>query len=176
MALNFPTSPTLNQLHTVGSKTWKWNGYAWDIQLTASADSASLIAAWATANAAYEAANNAGGQPHEDSLVVTFNNDTGDVHKVVALNANGETIVATTKNIDFIDRIVGVLDADDHTVSFGVIQYNSWSWTPEQSLFLGDNGDIVTTSTIDGAVFSLKIGYAINATKIFVKIGTPVIL
>jgi hypothetical protein len=128
------------------------------------------------AQAAYDAANNAGGQPHEDALVVTFNNDTGNVHKIVALNANGETIVATTKNIDFIDRIVGILDSDNHTVSFGVIQYNSWSWTPEQSLFLGDNGDIVTTSTIDGAVFSLKVGYAINATKIFVKIGTPVIL
>ena len=53
---------------------------------------------------------------------------------------------------------------------------NSWSWTPEQSLFLGNNGQIVTTSTIDGAAFSLKIGYAVTPTQVFVKIGTPIIL
>lgn len=117
-----------------------------------------------------------GGQIHEDALVVTFANDTANVHKIVALNANAETILATTKNLEYIDRIVGILDADDHTVSFGVIEYNGWNWTPEQALFLGDNGEIVTTSTIDGALFSLKVGYAVNATKIFVKIGTPVIL
>jgi hypothetical protein len=43
-------------------------------------------------------------------------------------------------------------------------------------LGLGDNGNIVTTSTIDGATFSLKIGYAISSTKAFIKIGTPVVL
>jgi hypothetical protein len=32
MALSFPSSPTLNQTYTVGSKTW--NGYAWDLQAT----------------------------------------------------------------------------------------------------------------------------------------------
>ncbi len=34
MALSFPSSPTLNQTYTVGSKTWNWNGYAWDLQAT----------------------------------------------------------------------------------------------------------------------------------------------
>lgn len=28
----FPSSPTLYQTFTVGSKTWVWNGYAWDLQ------------------------------------------------------------------------------------------------------------------------------------------------
>ena len=30
-ALGFPSSPTLNQEYTVGSKTFKWNGTAWGI-------------------------------------------------------------------------------------------------------------------------------------------------
>jgi hypothetical protein len=30
--MNFPTSPTLNQTYSLGSKTWKWNGVAWDLQ------------------------------------------------------------------------------------------------------------------------------------------------
>jgi hypothetical protein len=29
--LNFPSSPANNQTYTVGSKTWTWNGYAWEI-------------------------------------------------------------------------------------------------------------------------------------------------
>lgn len=32
----FPSSPTLNQAFTYGIKTWKWNGYAWDLQLFSS--------------------------------------------------------------------------------------------------------------------------------------------
>jgi len=184
------TGSTIN----VGSATLTANGSSFDLpagttiggttisgidstaRTLANAAYAQANTATTLAQAAYDQANTGGGQPHEDALVVTFDNDTGDVHKIVALNANAETIAATTKNLDFIDRIVGVLDSDDHTVSFGVIEYNGWNWTPEQSLFLGDNGSIVTTSTIDGALFSLKIGYAINSTKIFIKIGTPVIL
>ena len=29
MAINFPTSPSVNDTHTVGNKTWKWDGVAW---------------------------------------------------------------------------------------------------------------------------------------------------
>lgn len=29
MALNFPASPTLNQIYTVGEQSWKWDGVAW---------------------------------------------------------------------------------------------------------------------------------------------------
>jgi len=32
MSLNFPTSPSLNQIYTFGSKSWTWNGYGWVLQ------------------------------------------------------------------------------------------------------------------------------------------------
>ena len=28
-ALNFPSSPSLNQLYTANNATWQWNGTAW---------------------------------------------------------------------------------------------------------------------------------------------------
>jgi len=31
--MNFPSSPTLNQTYTLGTKTWVWNGSAWDLQI-----------------------------------------------------------------------------------------------------------------------------------------------
>lgn len=31
MPLDFPSSPSLNQTYTLGPKTWKWNGYGWEL-------------------------------------------------------------------------------------------------------------------------------------------------
>lgn len=31
MAINFPDSPTSGDTHTVGDKTWTWNGTSWDV-------------------------------------------------------------------------------------------------------------------------------------------------
>jgi hypothetical protein len=31
MAINFPNSPTSGDTHTVGDKTWTWNGTSWDV-------------------------------------------------------------------------------------------------------------------------------------------------
>jgi hypothetical protein len=184
MALNFPSSPALNQTHTVGTKTWKWNGYAWDVQLQAAADSASVIAAFATANTALSIANSAfaqantggGGGAATDSLNIVFSNHNATAYKVVAINADSETILASTLDLTQANKVVGVLDANNETVTLGTLTNPSWTWTPDQTLYLGSNGEIVTSSTIDSAQFSLKIGYALSATKVFVKIGTPVVL
>ena len=182
MALNFPLSPTLNQTYTVGTKTWKWNGSAWDVQLQTAADSASLVAAWATANSAFAQANaayaqaNTGGGGASEALNLSFTNNSAVPYKMVALNANGETILASALQLTQVDKILGILDNSGQTVTFGSVTNPSWTWTPDQALYLGGNGEIVTTSTVDGASFSLKIGYAITSTKAFIKIGTPVVL
>ena len=127
------------------------------------------------AQAAYNQANT-GGAGATESLNVVFDNGNATQYKIVALNANAETVLATSLEIEQIDRVLGVLDNVGETVTFGAITNPSWTWTPEQSLYLGSNGSIATTSTIDGATFSLKIGYAISSTKAFIKIGTPVVL
>ena len=155
MALNFPTSPSLNQTHTVGTKTWKWNGYAWDIQVST---------------------GSTGGGGVAESLNVQFSNSTGATYKVVALDSTANTVLASASDITQVDKILGILDSSGETVTFGSITNPSWTWTAEQSLYLGSNGDVVTTSTINGAAFSLKLGYAISATKAFIKIGTPIVL
>jgi hypothetical protein len=143
---------------------------------TANSAFAKANTATTLAQAAYDEANTASGGGATESLNVNFNNSTATQYKIVALNANAETVLATSLEIGQIDRVLGVLDNAGETVTFGAITNPSWTWTPEQSLYLGSNGAIVTTSTIDGAAFSLKIGYAISGIKAFIKIGTPVIL
>jgi len=34
MSLSFPSNPVLNQIYTYSTKTWVWNGSAWDLQST----------------------------------------------------------------------------------------------------------------------------------------------
>lgn len=148
-------------------------------------------AARETANAAYDQANTAttlaqaaydqantggGGSSASESLNLQFDNANAVSYRIVSLNSNSETILASSLDVSQIDKIIGMLDDDGETVAFGVITNPSWSWSPEQSLYLGANGNIVTTSTVDGAAFSLKIGTAISATQAFIKIGTPVVL
>ncbi|TWW08241.1 hypothetical protein E3A20_26310, partial [Planctomyces bekefii] len=36
MPLDFPTSPTLNEIYTFGGRSWQWNGTAWDVYNAAS--------------------------------------------------------------------------------------------------------------------------------------------
>jgi hypothetical protein len=37
MAINFPNSPTLDQIYTVNTRSWQWNGNAWQLNTTATA-------------------------------------------------------------------------------------------------------------------------------------------
>jgi hypothetical protein len=55
MAFSFPTSPTLNQEYTFGTKTWRFNGTGW--VLVTGVDAAQ--SAWSTANLAYINSNTA---------------------------------------------------------------------------------------------------------------------
>ena len=131
--------------------------------------------AFAQANAAYAQANTGGGGA-TDSLNIIFNNHNATAYKVVAINADSETILASTLDLTQANKVVGILDANNETVTLGTLTNPSWTWTADQTLYLGSNGNIVTTSTIDGATFSIKVGYSLSATKVFVKIGTPVVL
>lgn len=43
MALNFPTSPALNDEYTFDSKTWVWNGTAWALKVAQAADLLAMV-------------------------------------------------------------------------------------------------------------------------------------
>jgi hypothetical protein len=165
--------------------------YANTISLAGYAVNTTLNLVWSTANNSYEQANTAldvaqsafakantggGGGAATDSLNIVFSNHNATAYKVVAINADSETILASTLDLTQANKVVGVLDANNETVTLGTLTNPSWTWTPDQTLYLGSNGEIVTSSTIDSAQFSLKVGYALSATKVFVKIGTPVVL
>jgi hypothetical protein len=116
-----------------------------------------------------------GGSGSSESLTTTITNSVNSF-KVVSLNTNSETTLASATNISHVNKVAGIIDATGKTVTFGTLSNADWAWTPNQILYLGSDGDLVTTSTIDKATFSMKIGVALTSTKMLVQIGSPIIL
>jgi hypothetical protein len=91
MPIDFPDTPTLNDLFTSGDRTWKWNGTAWTIVLPViSANSISST----------ELADRSVGSSELDNLTLnaqigtTYTLALSDAHKLVTLN-NGSAITLT---------------------------------------------------------------------------------
>lgn len=62
MSIQFPSSPVLDQTYTLGIKTWKWNGYAWDLQSSGGGGGGGytdITPAFDQANTAFDKANSA---------------------------------------------------------------------------------------------------------------------
>lgn len=181
--ITFPSSPTLNQTYTIGSKTWVWNGYAWDLQTSIVATSDTF--ARNQANAAYTRANN------------SVNANTGGT-------ISGSIIVAgnVTSNIFFANTYIQFGDGSKQYTAnagsgggggtsangFGVIYtannntYANAATANAQLNFVGESGVYVyanaTTKTITVAGtpgaqgMTVDYGYVYDPTYYAVDYGT----
>lgn len=50
----------------------------------------------------------------------------------------------------------------------------SWSWTPLEPLYLGQNGLMTQVPPPDAAAFTLVVGFATSATSVMIRIEHPV--
>jgi hypothetical protein len=91
MAISFPTSPVLNDTYTVGTKTWVYNGYAWDLV------TANLVPTLLLANAAFDKANSANVLAYSNSVSLSTNVNTLAA-TFVAANANSVSL-STNVNV-----------------------------------------------------------------------------
>jgi len=85
-AIDFPNSPTLNEVFTSGSRSWKWNGTVWQTVTTSTGsqgDKGGLRYAFSTSTTMAE----------PDPGFIGFNNAT--VASVTAIAINAETIEGT---------------------------------------------------------------------------------
>jgi hypothetical protein len=94
-------------------------------------------------------------------------------HRVIALGDDGMAVYAD--NTNQFKYVVGIstnaVNAGDSIVIkiFGEMSESSWSWDKNKGLFLTTNGLITQDAPPTGVIIS--IGFVINLTTIFVRIG-----
>lgn len=91
----------------------------------------------------------------------------------------GEVDIATAMDAAHGDDLLGITThaavqgAPVQVLTSGAITEPSWSWTPGEPLFLGENGLMTHTPPADPA-FEVTVGFAETPTTVFLSIGTPI--
>ena len=136
MPINFPNSPTLNQVYTVDQKSWRYNGTAWNVissgfDLSTSPSFTNLVVSGQSTVIADTAT---------DTLTLVAGSGI-----VITTNAGTDTItftsVASTGNITIVDTTLNVTNANPITITPNLVLGGT--------LRFPDN-TVQTTATVQG--------------------------
>ena len=99
-------------------------------------------------------------------------------HRLVSYDATARMVYAdftTAENVVGLSMNAAALNgAVTIALSETEITHAGWSWIPGNPLFLGVNGNISQTAPLSG--FSVRVGEAITATRIFFRIEPAISL
>ena len=102
-------------------------------------------------------------------------------HKAAIVTADGTAIHADSTQPSHAGALIGltitaaVAGSATQVVASDAIDFEGWSFTPDQPVFVGANGDIAQTLPA-GAVFSQVIGWARSPTRLLLSIQPPVFI
>jgi hypothetical protein len=102
-------------------------------------------------------------------------------HRVVTLDSNGDLKYATCTDAAHAGRVIGITThaadagAPCSVQTFSTMNESSWSWTPDQPVFLGADGALVSAPPPDAA-FVMVVGFAISPTVLFISLREPILL
>lgn len=88
----------------------------------------------------------------------------------VALASSSDTV--NSDNILGMTLIATIAGGTTQILTYGSVTEPSWAWTPLEPLFLSLNGLMSHTPPIAGVI--IPLGFAENATTVFLDIGTPI--
>lgn len=120
MALDFPSSPSLNDIYQIGNKTWKWNGEAWQLQ----GEFYNVGSIYDHANGAFDLANGTASIANTDVTNVSVNSGTyGNTTAIPSLTiaANGRITAVTTVSSELVNdttpQLGGNLDLNGNDIT-----------------------------------------------------------
>ena len=178
MAINFPDSPSVNDTHTVGDKTWTWDGTAWNVVVggipttidTLTINQDAEVDGILTANHIH--GNIAG------SVYLHVKNTSGSeiaagtpVYATGSVGASGATEVspsdastAATMPALGITQSTLAVNAEGHATVLGVLgSQNTGSYTVNDSLYVAPGGGLTTTRPTAATDLVQKIARVVRA-------------
>ncbi len=165
MPLNFPNSPTVNQVYTEDQKSWRWTGSVWN--LIGSGFDLSTAPSFTTVAVAGQ--NNVVADSVTDTLTLVAGQGI-----VITTNAPTDTVtftsVATTGNITIVDTTINTNNGNAVTITpnlqlGGTLRFadNTVQTTATLVGPAGPEGPVGPTGTGAGDVSSVGGGYTDNA-------------
>lgn len=121
-----------------------------------------------------------GGTPAPQNLFIAGENLSG--HRMVLVNTSHEAIYASNDNLAHADSVFGLTTNAALTgnavevVREKEVQEPSWSWVVGGAIYLGANGALIQSAPVSPALFLLCVGFATATDRMFVSVGTPIIL
>lgn len=165
MPLNFPNSPTVNQVHTEGQKSWRWTGSVWNLIGSgfdlSTAPSFTTVAVAGQSNVVAESVTDTLTLVAGQGIVITTNAPTDTVTF---------TSVATTGNITIVDTTINTNNGNAVTITpnlqlGGTLRFadNTVQTTATLVGPAGPEGPVGPTGSGAGDVSSVGGGYTDNA-------------
>lgn len=165
MPLNFPNSPSVNQVHTEGQKSWRWTGTVWN--LIGSGFDLSTAPSFTTVAVAGQ--NNVVADTVTDTLTLAAGQGI-----VITTNAPTDTVtftsVATTGNITIVNETIDTNNGNPVTITPNLLLGGSIRFpdnTVQTTATLvgpaGPEGPVGPTGSGAGDVSSVNGGYTDNA-------------
>lgn len=123
------------------------------------------------------------GIPGESSVLTTLiasTNISGD--RGIVLNSVGQAIYADNTIMSHGNKFAGVSQgaATSGTAvsikSFGEMTEPTWNWTVDEPVYLGAGGLLTQTVPVSPAKFSIIVGMATAATKLFINPMPPIFI
>ena len=115
-------------------------------------------------------------------LTKSANVAANDAYVAVALDNFGHEIPADVSNSAHVSRVVGLKVANGDVVTTGIVENLGWSWTANDTIYVGTASspaganNLTILPSVQDAFFSVPVCIAFTPTKIFVRVGTSVIL
>jgi hypothetical protein len=165
MPLNFPNSPTVNQVHTEDQKSWRWTGSVWNL-IGSGFD---LSTAPSFTNISVAGQSNVVAESVTDTLTLVAGQGI-----VITTNAPTDTVtftsVATTGNITIVDTTINTNNGNAVTITpnlqlGGTLRFpdNTVQTTATLVGPAGPEGPVGPTGSGAGDVSSIGGGYTDNA-------------